>query len=78
LSEKCENCRFFRGLNPKRKALAGKYGICIHPAMSMRAKPSLVIFEPMFPDQPYLVVRKDFSCRLFEEKPDNSEGSPGV
>jgi len=68
MDEKCENCRFFKELNPKRKALASQYGICIHPAMNMNARPSLVIFEPMFPDQPYLVVRKDFSCQLFERK----------
>jgi len=66
--EKCENCIFFNELNPKRKALVGHYGICIHPAMNMGAKPSLVIFEPVFQDQPYLVVRKDFCCQVYEPR----------
>ena len=72
----CKNCRFYRNLY--KKHLHNKYGRCVHPLFvdieQAHTKNAVIIFgKSVFPDEPGLIVKNDFSCQLFEEKDEFEE-----
>ena len=74
----CENCQFFRNIS--KKYLQDRYGRCIHPLFldyeNGNVKNPVIIFgSSIFPDERGLIVKKDFSCQLFEFKKGGQNGS---